>query len=306
MPDKDLGTTVKGQSEMSTEPSQEREESRRVRESDAPGDGSVHPSLASFDANAGGWEDYTTTPRGRLRQELTQAHLAQHLDLSRGAMRIMDAGGGTGSYALPLAQLGHTVCLLDFSSRMLDMARQKAAQHGPALVKRIEFCHASAAEVPERFAAGSFDLVLCHTLLEYVPDPWQALRSLIAVLRPGGWISLLFANPHAAPLHWALARGDLDKARLSLHEPVSSADLFHLPRRTFRVEETKGALTRAGVDVVAAYGVRIFADYMPADRLSDPAFYARLLSLETAASTLLPYRLLARYHHLLGRKETTL
>jgi hypothetical protein len=90
-----------------------------------------------------------------------------------------------------------------------------------------------------------------------------------------------------------------------LHEPVSSADLFHLHRRTFRAEDVEAALTRAGIDVVAAYGVRIFADYMPVDKLADPAFYSRLLSLETAAGALLPYRLLARYHQLLGRKAGT-
>jgi len=263
-------------------------------------------SLASFDANAGDWEDYTTTPRGRLRQELAQRNMAQHLDLSRGSMRILDAGGGTGSYALPLAQLGHTVCLLDFSAEMLDIARQKATQLDPALVERIAFCHVSVTEATARFAGDPFDLILCHTLLEYAPDPWAVLRSLIAVLRPGGWISLLCTNPHADPMRWALAKGDLDKARLSLHEPVSSADLFHLPRQTFRAEEMEQALTRAGVDVVATYGVRIFADYMAADRLADPTFYARLLSLETAAGALLPYRLLARYHQLLGRKTGTL
>lgn len=278
---------------------------RDVPERDSAPPDSEHASLASFDANAGGWEDYTDTPLGRLRQELTQYHLAQHLDLSPGSMRILDAGGGTGSYALPLAELGHTVCLLDFSAKMLDIARQKAAQRDPTLVERIEFCHASATEVPARLTGDHFDLILCHTLLEYVPDPWQVLRSLIAVLRPGGWISLLFANPHADPLRWALAKGDLDKARLSLHQPVSSADLFHLPRRTFRAEEMEQALTRAGVRVMATYGVRIFADYMPADRLADRAFYARLLSLETAASALLPYRLLARYNQLLGRKTGT-
>jgi hypothetical protein len=56
------------------------------------------------------------------------------------------------------------------------------------------------------------------------------------------------------------------------------------------------------MEVVAAYGVRIFADYLPVETLADPEFFARLLELELAAGTLHPYRLIARYTQLLGRK----
>jgi hypothetical protein len=57
---------------------------------------------------------------------------------------------------------------------------------------------------------------------------------------------------------------------------------------------------------VAEYGVRIFADYLPAEKLDNPEFFARLLELETAAGTLHPYRLIARYTQLLGRKPGAL
>ena len=214
-------------------------------------------------------------------------------------------GGGTGCYALPLAQLGHQICLLDFSAQMLDIARQKAKQLGPPLVERMEFCRASVKEIPGLFSPDRFDLIVCHTLLEYVAEPQETLQTLVAVLRPGGLLSLLFANPYAEPLRWALARGDLAKACLSLREQVSTADLFGLPRLTFTAEGMQKAMAKAGVKVVAEYGVRIFADYVPAGKLTDREFYARLLELETAAGALVPYRRIARYNHLLGRKTGT-
>jgi SAM-dependent methyltransferase len=189
---------------------------------------------------------------------------------------------------------------------MLAIARQKAQQLGPPVGERIDFCHASVVDVPGLFSAGHFDLVLCHTLLEYVLDPRETLDALAAVLRPGGLLSLLFANPHADPLRWAIARGDLEKARLALDEPISTADLFGLPRRTFTVEAMQEAMARAGIEVVARYGVRIFADYVPAEKLSDPEFFCRTLELEIAAGPLDPYRQIARYNQLLGRKSETL
>lgn len=261
--------------------------------------------LAAFDAKAEAWEDYTATPLGWLRQELTLRHLSPHLGSLPRSLKVLDAGGGTGSYALPLAQQGYQVCLLDFSAQMLAIARQKVEQLDPSLLERMDFCCALVEETPGLFPSDHFDLVLCHTLLEYVSEPQEVLQALTTVLRPGGLISLLFANPYADVLRWALAKGDLERARLALHERVSSADLFGLPRRTFPAEMVQEAMTQAGMEVVAEYGVRIFADYLPAEKLADPEFFARLLELEMAAGTLHPYRLIARYTHLLGRKLIT-
>ena len=52
---------------------------------------SLHQSLATFDAKAEAWEDYTATPLGRLRQKLTLGYLAQHLEsLSRNLKVLLD------------------------------------------------------------------------------------------------------------------------------------------------------------------------------------------------------------------------
>ena len=89
--------------------------------------GSYEP-LGAFDEKAEAWDDYTNTPMGRLRRDLTMRYLSQHIDPLADCLEVLDIGGGTGSYALPLAQLGHRVCLLDFSPRMLAIARHKVSQ----------------------------------------------------------------------------------------------------------------------------------------------------------------------------------
>jgi S-adenosylmethionine-dependent methyltransferase len=259
-------------------------------------------SLPAFDANANAWEEYMNTPLGQLRQELTLRYLARHLCALPPRLTVLDAGGGTGSYALPLAQQGHRVYLLDFSAHMLALARQKAGRLGPATLDRLTFCHAPVDDIPGLLAPDHFDLVLCHTLLEYVSEPWEVLRTLIAVLKPGGLLSLLAVNPYAAPLHWAIAKGDLEKARLALDDQIFSADLFGLPRRAWPSETIREALIGRGIDVVAEYGVRIFADYVADEVLADPESYARLLDLERTASALAPYGQIARYNLILGNK----
>jgi S-adenosylmethionine-dependent methyltransferase len=269
---------------------------------------SVSPSdaaLVAFDTNAEAWEQYTNTPLGRLREELTLHYLTQHLGTLPARASVLDVGGGTGGYALALAELGHQVCLLDFSARMLAVARLKAKERGAHVTEHIRYHRASAEDVPSDLAAHRFDLILCHTLLEYVEDPGQVLLGLSTVLRPGGLLSLLFANAYADPLRWALARGDVERARRSLETQVSSADLFGLPRRTFSGDGMREAMGRAGIEPVVQYGVRVFADYMPADKLADRSFWTRLFELETSAGSRFPYRDIARYGYLLGRKEAT-
>lgn len=268
----------------------------------APSSRSAH-IRAAFDAHVQAWDEYTSTPLGRLREALTLHYLGEHLGTLPARASVLDAGGGTGSYALALAQLGHEVWLTDFSAPMLDVARRKAADHGPELLARIHLTQASAEEIPDRFAAGTFDLVLCHTLVEYVEDPWAALGSLSLMLRPEGLLSLLFVNTFTGPLRWALGKGEIARAHQSLQEEISSADLFGLPRRTFIAEELNDALARLGVDRVASYGVRVLADYLPAERLADDAYWTEVFALEASAGKRFPYRDIARYGYLVGRKQ---
>jgi S-adenosylmethionine-dependent methyltransferase len=186
---------------------------------------------------------------------------------------------------------------------MLAIARQKAEKIDRGLMERIGLCHASVDEIPNHFSPSCFDLVLCHTLLEYVSEPWKTLETLVTALRPGGLISVLVVNAHASPLRWALAKGDLEKARLALDGQASSADLFGLPRHSFTGKATHNAMARLGTAVIAEYGIRIFADYLPVEKLTDPEFYAHLWDLEIAASPFFPYKHIARYIQFLARKS---
>jgi len=67
---------------------------------------------------------------------------------------ILDVGAGTGAFSIPLARRGFSVSHLDFSSAMLDIARQKAQG-----LQNIQFAEGNAVDLSQ-FADRSFDLVL--------------------------------------------------------------------------------------------------------------------------------------------------
>ena len=82
-----------------------------------------------------------------LRWREIEKHLA-------GVETILDVGGATGAFSIPLARRGFRVTHLDFSLAMLEIARRRAHE-----LKGIDFVEGNAADL-SRFADRSFDLVL--------------------------------------------------------------------------------------------------------------------------------------------------
>ncbi len=90
-----------------------------------------------------------------IHTDLLRRLIARHLPASPCA--ILEAGGGTGRFSIPLAAQGHRVTHLDLSADMLQIARAGAAERG---ADTIEFVQGTITDM-RIFADESFDLVLC-------------------------------------------------------------------------------------------------------------------------------------------------
>lgn len=120
-----------------------------------------------------------------------QAHKNIWLDIlkrnipSHQPMRILDAGCGTGFLSLLLAELGHAVHGLDFSPRMIAVAREKARRKS----FQITFSQGDAEDPP--FPPGRFDYVICRHLIWTLPHPDRALTCWRNLLSANGGILLI-------------------------------------------------------------------------------------------------------------------
>lgn len=220
-------------------------------------------------------------------------------------MRVLDAGCGLGDMASFLLGKAEALVLLDFSERMLEKAKEQLSQrHSDLKENMVTFIHGRVENLDTCLPEGSFDLILCHTLLEYVADPKGMASSLIGRLVHGGTFSLVTVNPFSEALRLAILKKDLIGARRALHNRNYEADLFdHIPKHTFSFEDLVELLDGLTVKVRGCYGIRIFSDYIPEEMSRDSTTYRLLFELEKEASRLAPYLHVARYLHLICQKE---
>jgi S-adenosylmethionine-dependent methyltransferase len=214
-------------------------------------------------------------------------------------VRILDIGGGTGGFAVRLAGLGHRVTVVDPSPDALAALARRAREDGV----EVEGVQGDLAGLPGLLADDDQpDVVLCHGVLEVVDDPAAALAAIREVLRPGGRLSLLVAQRHAAVIARAMA-GHLAQALALLDDPQSSRGATGRTGRRFTADEVTDLLVAAGFEVGSMHGIRVFADLVPGALLDlEPGTAAALLRLEEAVADRPEYLPLATQLHVLATR----
>jgi S-adenosylmethionine-dependent methyltransferase len=230
-----------------------------------------------------------------------------------GVRRLLEAGDATdgrqariGGFAVPLAELGHTVQVIDPSPDALASLDRRAREAGVA--DRVTGQQGDLSDLSD--LADEADLVLCHGVLEMVDDPAASLASIADVLRPGGHLSLLVAQRHAAVVARAMA-GHFQAARELLDDaPDGSAGPGHASGgpvgrggRRFTHDEVVDLLAGAGLHPEWVHAVRVFADLVPGSLLDlQPGATAALVELEKAVATRPEYLPLATQLHVVARR----
>ncbi|MDQ4054120.1 MAG: methyltransferase domain-containing protein [Actinomycetota bacterium] len=210
--------------------------------------------------------------------------------LGEDARDVLDIGGGTGGFAVQVAELGHRVTVVDPSPDALAALARRAREVG------VEVAGVQGDVAGLSDLVDEADIVLCHGVLEVVDDPAAALATIREVLRPGGSLSLLVAQRHAAVIARAMA-GHFGQA-LALLDGQGEGRSGH----RFTLDEVGGLLAGAGFEPGPTHGIRVFADLVPGSLLElEPGATAALVELERAVAERLEYLPLATQLHVLAR-----
>jgi S-adenosylmethionine-dependent methyltransferase len=262
---------------------------------------SLNADNKRFHNGAQQYAAYLETPEGRLRSDLAFANLQDFLPARpKDSLCALDLGGGTGATAVRLAQLGIRVHLLDSSPAMLDLAKRAAQQ--AEVTDRVVLHHGDAAQLSNLFAAESFDVILCHNVLEYVDHPGAVLHAASRFLRDSSAIlSVLARNRAGDVFKAAIQAGDLAAAENNLTAEWGTESLYGGRVRLFTSDCLRAMLTDASLQEIAERGVRVLSDYLP-KRVSRDADYQRIFALERKLGGRPEYAAVARYTHSLSHR----
>ncbi len=125
----------------------------------------------------------TTKHMGGLKVTQTLIERCQLVEKER----VLDVGCGVGATASHLAKRGiPRVVALDLLPSMVAQAKDRARRD--KVSDRIWFVTADAQYLP--FADGTFDGILCESVITFIEDKAQVLQAFARVTRPGGCLAL--------------------------------------------------------------------------------------------------------------------
>ncbi|ADB29724.1 Methyltransferase type 11 [Kribbella flavida DSM 17836] len=143
---------------------------------------------------------YTDTETRRLAEQAeTLADLLHGDTQYEPGSRVLEAGCGVGAQTVQLVTRSPGIELVaaDISEESLAQAKQRVAAEAPDA--RVEWHHGDLRDLP--YADASFDHLFVCFVLEHLPEPVAALRTLRSLLRPGGTITVIEGDHGSALYH---------------------------------------------------------------------------------------------------------
>ena len=108
----------------------------------------------------------------------------------RGDERILDLGSGLGQFTRMMARAlpsGHVVGI-EYSDEQLSAAKRLAETDGESTLADLRSGDALNLDLGDEW--GTFDVAHTRFLLEHIPDPLRAVKSMVRAVKPGGRIVL--------------------------------------------------------------------------------------------------------------------
>ena len=151
------------------------------------------------------------------------------------------------------------------------------------------------------FSDNSFDIIICHNVLEYIDDKASVVKELTRVLKPGGFISLAKHNRNGRVMQMAVLLDNHEKANSLLDGEDSAASKFGAIRYYDDSDIIKWC---PNLYIEKTYGIRTFWDLQQnQEKHSDEEWQEKMMQLELRVSSIQEFINIAFFHHLMIRKS---
>lgn len=150
------------------------------------------------------------------------------------------------------------------------------------------------------FKNETFDMIICHNVLEYIDDKAAVVKALARVLKKDGIISIVKHNRAGRVMQMAVLLDDFEKANEILDGKDSTASKFGTIRYYEDNDITKWEPQITVSDIL---GIRTFWNLQQnQQKHGDEAWQEKMLQLELRVSQMQEYKNIAFFHHLLLKK----
>lgn len=139
--------------------------------------------------------------------------------------RILEAGTGKGHFAVSLARLGYHLVSFDLSEEQLQVAADNLASQG--LSDRVELRKENGESLS--FPDATFDVVFSVNMVHHLENPFQVLRELTRVLKPGGKLVISDFSPEGLAMMAEVHRKEGDEHQVA---PVGLDEVESFLRQT--------------------------------------------------------------------------
>lgn len=229
------------------------------------------------------YKGHLQSPWGRLYYQLLFTQLETLKD-----QKILDFGSGFGLVASYLARHNHVIAI-EPSAEMIAQRQQDFPYEQ----------RQGSLDCLEDLPAASFDTIVCHNVLEYVPDPEAYLAAFSRLLKDGGRLSLVKHNQVGRILHTVVFENDSEKAQQLLAGKDCQTHSMGVAR-IYQLEQVIADLPLALLDY---QGLRIFYGLQANEVKTEPGWAERMLAMETAVYDQSPYRDIAAFQHFWLKKN---
>ncbi|MGT2755032.1 class I SAM-dependent methyltransferase [Streptococcus ovis] len=223
-------------------------------------------------------------PWGKIQYDITFSQLA-HLKNKR----ILDFGAGFGLVSQFLADLGNEVTAVEPNTEMLDLETQTNYQKILGSIEQLT-----------DFPDESFDLILCHNVLEYVkPNQLPAyLAEFKRLLNTDGKLSIIKHNQAGKILQSVVFSNDVDTALHLLNGGEFHSQSF-AQGSTYSIENL---IEMSGLTLENYQAIRTFYSLQPNDFKTEEGWLEKMTEMELAVCNLKPYKDISFLQHVWLKK----
>lgn len=233
--------------------------------------------------NINGYLDYIKTPWGRLFYRLVWHNLEFE------NKKILDFGSGFGVTSDHLAKC-NDVTAVEPNEELLE---HRICNHR---YKQI----VGSMEKLKEMEDGSFDIILCHNVLEYMENRAELMAEFHRLLKNDGILSIVKHNKNGKIMHKAVFENNTDEALSLLNDGKAVSQNFGTINE-YETEELKEWIAeRFSLDKI--YGIRTFYGIQPNSFKSEPDWEEKMFLVECAVENNPVYSDIAFFQHLILKK----